>query len=230
MNPSQYIPYTAYTASPYPPRFGAPGYQNIPAMAAAQGTPVAYPPPAFAGGYPPNQQKPQQQYVHPQQLQISPSSPWQYGYAPVAGQVEDIVSPGSSAGGMQTTPTPVHAHPSRGMPMGATHPSSMPQVQDVFAPRQSAHSPYGQVQMPTQMPNGNSRMVGAYPPLQAPTPPIIAMPQRPMDTVAQLMINAGFPPPRAGGGQQVMMGADSGGMGHLQQGEGGGYNNFSLSP
>jgi len=239
MNRSQYLPYTAYTITPYPPQFGAPGYHNVPAMAPAQtigsGTPVSYPPPAYNNFAPVqrSQQQPPQQQPH-QNL-----SAWPYGggYAPMAGQIEDIVSP--SPNNMPTPPghNPVNAIPGQ---MGSMmhHPASLPQVQDVFAPRQPSTSPFG-TPMPnqmTQMSNGTSRMVGAYPPMppgSQGSSPTIAVPQRPVDPAAILArprMAAGFPPQQMsmqGGG--VGFGGDNT-MGMGVQGGNSGYSHFNMSP
>ncbi|KAK3939195.1 hypothetical protein QBC46DRAFT_438377 [Diplogelasinospora grovesii] len=158
MNRSHYLPHTAYTISPYPPRLGAPAYQPMPAAALPPApfsqSPIAYPPTTYNQSMPVNMMQPS----HSSNQWTTNVSPFgAAGYTPMAGQVEDIIGsppPGSLAGtqsppGMGTTTrmpmsmasmqalsmtTPL----SMPMPMPVMHhphphPSSMPQVQDVFA-------------------------------------------------------------------------------------------------
>lgn len=206
-----------------------------PAQTMASGTPVSYPPPTY-NNFPSMQQSQQQQ---PQQQPHQNLSAWSYGggYAPMVGQIEDIVSP--SQNNMPTPPghNTVNAVPGQ---MGSMmHPASLPQVQDVFAPRQPSSSPFA-TPMPnqmTQMVNGTSRMVGAYPPMppgSQGSSPTIAVPQRPVDpsaTLARPRMGGGFPPQQIsmqGGG--VGFGGSDPTMGMAVQRGHLGYSQFNMSP
>lgn len=195
MNRPQFLPYTAYMIPPYPPQLGpgVPGYNNGPPMTPPPGagpatTQLAYLYPTYTQQFH-VQQAPAHQSAWPSSSSTSSTTPGGGGgYAPVAGQIEDIVSPpnpmmnNSRNGGTTPFPLPPGKHhttnrqnlPGRGrshIPHGI-HPSSLPQVQDVFAPRQpqpqpSTGSPFEAVGMPVPMsvPAAASRMVGAYPPM-----------------------------------------------------------------
>ncbi|KAM7190426.1 hypothetical protein V8F20_009709 [Naviculisporaceae sp. PSN 640] len=182
MNRSQYLPYTAYTIAPYPSQFGAPGYQNVPGKIPApapgfgSATPLAYPPPTYIQ-QPHHHQRPAQAHQNLSAWPIgSATSMGGGGYAPVAGQIEDIVSPPLSMNALSHPPLPSRGQKNnlqgriRGHIPNGIHPSSLPQVQDVFAPRQPPPSfglPGTPMPMPLPMsvPGATSRMVGAYPPM-----------------------------------------------------------------
>ncbi|KAM7184101.1 hypothetical protein V8F33_013204 [Rhypophila sp. PSN 637] len=250
MNRSQFVPHTAYTITPYHPRFGVPGYHNVPAVASA--TPLAYPAPTYI-------QQPHHHHQVQQPLYASPygGSTSVGAYAPVAGQIEDIVSPPPNS-----HPSPPGKHHMSGRARGhipnGIHPSSLPQVQDVFAPRQpqqqSMATPFG-APMPISMPapSGTSRMVGAYPPtpqqpqqqlgtipgtIGTPSPvhsqqssPTMGMPHGAHDLIKMQgrhqMRTSDFPPPQSGANMTMM------GMGMVQlagNGPGPGYGQFTTSP
>ncbi|KAM7218011.1 hypothetical protein V8F06_006546 [Rhypophila decipiens] len=251
MNRSQYVPHTAYAITPYHPRFGAPGYHNVPATAPA--TPLAYPAATYI-----------QQPHHHQVQQPLYASPYGGGhsvgaYAPVAGQIEDIVSPPPNS-----HPSPPGKHHMSGRARGhvpnGIHPSSLPQVQDVFAPRQprqqSMAAPFG-VPMPISMPvpGGTSRMVGAYPPMPqqpqqqpgmipgamgTPSPvhsqqssPTMGMPHGAHDLInmqgRHQMRTSGFPSPQPGT-DMTMMGVGIVQLAGNGPGQGYGYGQFTTSP
>lgn len=243
MNRSQYLPHTAYSITPYPPQFGAPGYHNVPAVAPTPAPglgsatiPLAYPPPTYIQ-QPHHHQPPAQAHQNLSSWSIgNPASIGGGGYAPVAGQIEDIVSPPLNS--LSHPPASLRGQKSnlqgriRGHIPNGIHPSSLPQVQDIFAPRQPQPAfplPGGpmSMQMAMSTPGATSTMVGAYPPMppqhtpqQTPTSSALSTPS-PVHSQGSSPI-VGMPQPMAIRAGMIQEAGSRGGR--L------GYNQFTHSP
>ncbi|KAK0664568.1 hypothetical protein QBC41DRAFT_328530 [Cercophora samala] len=163
MNRSRYVPQqSAYTTSQFQP-FG-PGPVPTPAQMPGM-IPMGYPQQQMFGGSP-NPNAMGGSPILQQQQAMSPSAMWAANFAngPI---IEDLCAPPQM--GLPTSPH-MNGLPPRGMPMGAAiHPSSMPQVQNVFGLRQpgTPHPGHGFAPM---MPGVPARMVGSYPPGYAAQP------------------------------------------------------------
>ncbi|KAK4203632.1 hypothetical protein QBC40DRAFT_219203 [Triangularia verruculosa] len=168
MNRSRYVPQqAAYTTSQFQP-FG-PGPVPTPAQMPGM-IPMGYPQQQVFGGSP-NPNAMGASPILQQQQAMSPNAMWAANFTngPI---IEDLCAPPQM--GLPTSPPPMNALPHRGMPMGAAmHPSSMPQVQNVFGLRQpgTPHPGHGFAPM---MPGMPARMVGSYPPGYAAQPQGIA--------------------------------------------------------
>ncbi|KAK3376340.1 hypothetical protein B0T24DRAFT_618481 [Lasiosphaeria ovina] len=116
---------------------------------------LTYPPSTYAG------HGMNQMAQHQQQQQYQPGAMWASGF-PAGPIIEDLCAPPMGMVGPGSPP--INSMPAR-MPMGSMHPSSMPQVQNVFGLR---HPTYHNMVMPPQnamqAQSMQSRMVGSYPP------------------------------------------------------------------
>ncbi|CAP62063.1 uncharacterized protein PODANS_5_560, partial [Podospora anserina S mat+] len=155
MNRSRYVPQqSAYTAAQFQP-FG-PGPVPTPAQMPGM-IPMGYPQQQMFGGSP-NPNAMGASPILQQQQAMSPNALWAANFAngPI---IEDLCAPPQM--GLPTSP-PMNALPPRGMPMGAAiHPSSMPQVQNVFGLRQpgTPHPGHGFAPMMPGVPSSHGWIV-----------------------------------------------------------------------
>ncbi|KAK3385868.1 hypothetical protein B0H63DRAFT_449867 [Podospora didyma] len=158
MNPSQYLP-NRYAMNPYGQQFNPSQQQFQPYPGQIpSGQLMSFPPYGSSQGSPGMQMQ--------QGQQLPPGAMWASGF-PTGPIIEDLCAPNPMS--MQGGSPPINSMPAR-MSMASMHPSSMPQVQDVFGLRQPAYGTYPQGISPhqaaqmQQAQRQQQRMMGPYPP------------------------------------------------------------------